>query len=506
MPAPAPRPFRAPTARRPVLARRMARLGCAGVMMAGAITAGAGSATAQSIGDWNGSYKTPPGSAAKPSPSPAPRIDVDPVIPVTPASHSAPHKAQPAKTRHPAQPRHATHAEAPPAQTAKPAAPTPSPTPTPKPTPTPTPTPPATTPATAVNIPAPAPAPKAAIAPSPAPAQAPLPQWPLAVAALLGALGGWALWRRKPASTAGTASDGAPPMQAVPVQGTATTPEPAPAPAMPPAVEPAPVAPPTFAAAIARVELAAPGPELTLDFRPTRFATTLTEATLRYRLILSNHGRHELGPLVITGAMEAAQEPTEEEPAPLPAPQEPATPEPALHVFRPAPGFSPHPHFIPDTLIVQGDENAREPDAATETPEPPPVEPDLPASQAPQAEEAAPPANWPICHHVSALEPGQSIDLTGQLRMPLAEIEPIRLGGAAMVVPLVRLRAAIDTGGDDGADQSAPLAALCMIIGERMGAAPATSGRQGDTTPLAPLRLQGKGTDAEALATRILPS
>jgi hypothetical protein len=48
----------------------------------------------------------------------------------------------------------------------------------------------------------------------------------------------------------------------------------------------------------------------------------------------------------------------------------------------------------------------------------------------------------PALHTVPALESGESIALTGELRLPLSAIRTIRSGDAALFVPLARLRAA----------------------------------------------------------------
>lgn len=45
------------------------------------------------------------------------------------------------------------------------------------------------------------------------------------------------------------------------------------------------------------------------------------------------------------------------------------------------------------------------------------------------------------CHHFIGLAPGEGAELTGELRVQLAELVPIRVGNAALFVPLVRFRA-----------------------------------------------------------------
>lgn len=44
-------------------------------------------------------------------------------------------------------------------------------------------------------------------------------------------------------------------------------------------------------------------------------------------------------------------------------------------------------------------------------------------------------------HELPALGPGEEVELKGELRLPLAQVTPIRQGAAALLVPLVRLRA-----------------------------------------------------------------
>lgn len=49
-------------------------------------------------------------------------------------------------------------------------------------------------------------------------------------------------------------------------------------------------------------------------------------------------------------------------------------------------------------------------------------------------------AGLELCHEVPMLAPGESTGVSGQLRLPLAEVAPIRSGPATLFVPLVRLR------------------------------------------------------------------
>lgn len=50
-------------------------------------------------------------------------------------------------------------------------------------------------------------------------------------------------------------------------------------------------------------------------------------------------------------------------------------------------------------------------------------------------------AALPPLHRVETLAPGQSVTLTGDIRLPLAAIRPIRRGDAALFVPLARIEA-----------------------------------------------------------------
>lgn len=371
-----------------------------------ALLAIAGTAQGQSIGDWNGTYRTPHAAAA----SPPPRIKPSPTTTSLPK----------AKRHHPQAPRHPA---------GKPGAGAPPVTPTPKPTPTPTPTP----------SPSPAPTPKPAMAPSPAPPPKPhpipkppvaakpapaqdLPQWPLGLATLLGGAAGWALWRRRSATD-------------IPVDAPA------------PAIEKPPATPPASAPVLT--------PELLLDLVPTRFTTTLTEAILRFDLTLTNHTGQPLGPVVITGAMEATG-PGQQDMSPAPSPGGPA--------FRAAPGFRPHPHFTPDPTLA-----------------PAPLEPPI----APR-----PSGPLPELYRLMLLHGEESARIQGQLRLPLADIAPIRLGGVALFVPLVRVKVEATGARDDALLETG----LCMVVGQ------ATQG--GGDSAMGPFRLDAGPMIARDLAMR----
>lgn len=54
----------------------------------------------------------------------------------------------------------------------------------------------------------------------------------------------------------------------------------------------------------------------------------------------------------------------------------------------------------------------------------------------------------PLCHYLDSLPPGAAIELTGELRLPLADVAAMRLGAAELLVPLLRLYA--ESAGDVG--------------------------------------------------------
>ena len=54
---------------------------------------------------------------------------------------------------------------------------------------------------------------------------------------------------------------------------------------------------------------------------------------------------------------------------------------------------------------------------------------------------AAPDTELPLLHEVPVLAPGETVELKGELRLPLARAMPIRQGQAVVFVPLARFRA-----------------------------------------------------------------
>jgi hypothetical protein len=294
------------------------------------------------------------------------------------------------------------------------------------------------------------PAPKPVVAP--APVEESLPQWPLGVTALLGGLAGWLLWRRKSKAAAAetpetedSAIAPAPPPPAEPVVDAApviTEPVVVAAPPAPPApvFEPAPFH-------------AAPVEELSLDFEPTRFATTLSEATLRYRLTVTNISQQPLGPLAINGRMEAASEEEEQQPEPEVAPS-PVAPEP--------PAFAALRRGLPAQPAVRAEgrgggshraclrhlerwkrrnrPKSRQRRMSGTRIMPPRTAPPCPAprsdEEAPAAPDAAP--GTVELHRLMMLSPGGASRCAAS-HLPLAAIAPMRVGAAELFVPLVTL-------------------------------------------------------------------
>lgn len=400
------------------------RLAAALMLWTGAMQGMGGLAQAQSIGDWNGAYHAPP-----PSASPPPRTRPSPKATHTPASRPRHHSR---RVPHPPQASAPPPDRNPPPASAGARAPVPR-IEAPPPTTTPPPIPARAQAAPSPATPAPVPAPRIGVAPPAKPAGEgqDLPQWPLGLAAILGGAAGWALWRRKSRPDLDLTQP--PPEQTPPEQ----TP------------------PPPLAARPGPAPHATPPPELCLDFLPTRFATTLTEAILRYELTVTNHTGQALGPLVLAGAMEASVESREDHASAHP-------PAVQARAFPPASGFNPHPLFTP--------------------------EPEAPTEQAPE-----PSSPMPELYRLAQLQSGESTTLQGQLRLPLAAIVPIRLGGAALFVPLVRVQA--DAIGLH--DDMLIAAQLCVMVGE---AAPPST--QGGKAGLGPFQLDAGPTIARHLAMR----
>jgi hypothetical protein len=74
-----------------------------------------------------------------------------------------------------------------------------------------------------------------------------------------------------------------------------------------------------------------------------------------------------------------------------------------------------------------------------------------------------------LCHALVELAPGESAEFTGEFRLPLAAITPIRSGDAAWFVPLARLRVAAST-----ATGTPLVVAQTFVVGEDLRAAGGT--------------------------------
>lgn len=156
--------------------------------------------------------------------------------------------------------------------------------------------------------------------------------------------------------------------------------------APPPVTSPSPPAALVPAAAQAPVPLpAAPSLVLTLEVR--RFSATLVNASVDYRLRVTNAGAQRLEDITISGDMIGA-----------------------------------HASLTTQAQFAHAGD---------------PLEPR---------------------HRIAALAPGESADLSGTLRLPLAGAMPIRQGGAALFVPLVRLCARAGAAG--------PAFASTHVVGE----------------------------------------
>ena len=179
-----------------------------------------------------------------------------------------------------------------------------------------------------------------------------------ALAALLSALGGLLLWRRRKTSSATVAFE--PPVVARPA------PEPAPEPA--PAPKPVPMPEPAFAA---------PPPMLEVALEAKRLNASLMATTLSYTVRITNNAAVPLSALAIEGDM-----------------------------------ISAHASLPPEQQI---------------------------ASTAQRLE---------LRHAQVSLAPGESAEFSGDIRLPLTAITPIRAGDAAYFVPLARFRVEAAATGD----------------------------------------------------------
>lgn len=83
------------------------------------------------------------------------------------------------------------------------------------------------------------------------------------------------------------------------------------------------------------------------------------------------------------------------------------------------------------------------------------------ASLPPESQMAQPAQRLELRHALSALAPGESAEFSGDIRLPLSAITPIRAGNAAYFVPLARFR--IEAGEAGGHLQ---VLARTFVIGE----------------------------------------
>ena len=176
--------------------------------------------------------------------------------------------------------------------------------------------------------------------------------WLVGAALVLGGIGAALLWRRRTqAATAG-----------VPQQGQSDSAQ------MPPLLldEPASAGPVT----VMSTESAPTEPEqISVALEPLRFSVSLVNATLLYRLRLTNLGAHAIGPVAIAADMIGA-----------------------------------HASLSDDSQLGRDG------------------------------------SGFELRHELAALGPGESAELQGELRLPLADVTPIRNGIATLIVPLVRMR------------------------------------------------------------------
>ena len=277
-----------------------------------------------------------------PTPTPTPRATVTPTPTPAPAI-TLPPASQGTQARPTARPARSGEAQAP----ATPAAPTDAP---------------------ATAVPLPGETPFAAPTFAPPPAAAPAAQaseedgglpWPwIAGFGLLVALlaGGW-WWLRRRMLPGGT-------VLVVPEIEKPRVPEPEPAAA--PEPEPEPVAEPPLAAA-------APAHPLQITIQPVKLTQTVMNASLSYRLALTNAGEAPLAAVSVSADLVAAH-----------------------------------------------------------------------ASLPREALMADPQTDLPEHHRIASLAPGETAELKGELRLPLARAMPIRQGSAVVFVPLARFRASAE--------------------------------------------------------------
>ncbi|HOB12863.1 MAG TPA: hypothetical protein PK680_04955 [Novosphingobium sp.] len=233
-----------------------------------------------------------------------------------------------------------------------------------------------------------APVPSPSVAAEAPVAAAPGWYWPWVAGglALLAALLGLLLWRRREPKVPRIAFE------------RPQVPEPAQTPSAEPAVQPlAAVAPPAPAVAEPQIAVAlTPGLGITLEAR--RMSASLMATTLNYVLTLKNTGAEPLSALAVEGDMVSA-----------------------------------HASLPPEAQIANDNQRLE------------------------------------LRHALVQLAPGESAEFTGDFRLPLASVTPIRAGEAAYFVPLARLRVEANTPAGQSLVQ-----VLTYVVGE-LAEAPGSS-------------------------------
>lgn len=249
--------------------------------------------------------------------------------------------------------------------------------------------------------------------------------------------------------------------------------------ATPAAAQPAPVAAPSPAATAPTVPAAAPSPEALPTPSPSAETAPLAAEPLDWRpwavggaVLLAGLGailwwrrRKPADPVADFEPPLVAAPPAPDAPAPAPAAPIPAPPEPALAVVPADLALSLEARRMTASLMATTFSYALR---LTNTGPAPlaaiAVEGDLVSAHAslPVERQIANDSHRLELRHAHvALAPGESIEFTGDMRLPLTEITPIRAGAAAYFVPLVRLR--VEAGGDGPVSQ---VMVQTFVIGE----------------------------------------
>lgn len=266
--------------------------------------------------------------------------------------------------------------------------------------------------------------------------------------------------RPAPAATtpARAAPSAATPKQAAPTQTatpltlpTGDAPASAALPALPTELAPAPSAIPA---------VAAPAPSAPVDWTPWAAAVLAALAALGGLLVWRRRRKDSAAavdfepPVVDRPVPQRAAAP---EPAPLPDPAF-AAPPPMLEIVLEAKRLNASLMATTLSYVVRITNNAAVPLSALA------IEGDMISAHAslpPEQQIASAAQRLELRHAHVALAPGESAEFTGDIRLPLAAITPIRAGDAAYFVPLARFRVEAAATGD------IPLtAAQTFVIGE----------------------------------------